>query len=92
MLVNAISRAKPGACFEISKTVIAPRNFTMQMCVEYRDLNAQTENDLFPLPRIGQVWPILSKAKNFAKVDLLMVDYQIKILLPGCAKTVFLTH
>ena len=64
----------------------------MRMCVDYRDVNAQTEKDLFPLPRIDQVWPTLSHAKFFALLDLLMNLHQVEVDPSERAKTVFLTH
>ena len=62
MSVGAVSRANPGACPYASKTVIAPKkDDTMRMCVDYRDMNSQTEKDSYQLPRIDQVWPTISK-------------------------------
>ena len=62
------------------------------MCVDYRDLNAQTEKDAFPLPRIDQVWPVLAKAKYFASLDLLMGYHQVGMEPKDRYKTAFLTH
>ena len=64
----------------------------MRMCVDYRDVNAQTEKDSFPLPRIDQVWPTLSRARFFASLDLLMGFHQVEVDPRDRAKTVFLTH
>lgn len=49
------------------------------MCVDYRDLNAQTETDPFPLPRIDDVCPMLSKAKYFVALNLIMGYNQVYI-------------
>ena len=65
---------------------------TLHMCVDYRDMNAQTEKDAFPLPRIDQVWPIMSGAKYFGSLDLLMGYHQVKVDPLDRAKTAFLTH
>ena len=62
------------------------------MCVNYRDMNAQPEKDAFPLPRIDQVWPILSGAKYFASLDLLIGYHQVDLDPLDRAKTAFLTH
>ena len=62
------------------------------MCVDYRDINSQTEKDSFPLPRIDQVWPTLSRARYFASVDLLMGFHQVEVDPRDSAKTAFLTH
>ena len=64
--IGAVSEADPGACPYASRTVIAPKkDGSLRMCVDYRDINAQTEKDAYPLPRIDQVWPTLSKARYF---------------------------
>ena len=48
MSVNAITPADPGACPYASRTVFATKkDGTMRMCVEYRDVNAQTVKQLF---------------------------------------------
>ena len=46
--VNAISPADPGECPYASRTVFSPKkDGTLQMYVDFRDLNAQTEKDAF---------------------------------------------
>ena len=53
MSVGAVSLADPCACPYASRTVIAPKkDGSLQMCVDYRGMNAQTVKDSFPLPRI----------------------------------------
>ena len=68
------------------------KNGHMRMCIDFRDINAQTEKDSFPLSRINQVWPALSRAKYFASLDLLMGFHQVEIDTRDRAKTAFLTH
>ena len=93
LAIGAISEADPGACPYASRTVITPKkDGSMRMCVDYRDLNAQTEKDSFPLPRIDQVWPTLSRARYFASLDLLMGYHQVEVDPKDRAKTAFLTH
>ncbi len=93
MSVGAISPADLGACLYASRTVVTPKkNGTMRIRVDYRDVNAQTEEDLFPLPRIDQVWPTLSRARFLASLDLLMGFYQVEVDPRDRAKTAFLTH
>ena len=62
------------------------------MCLYYRDLNAQTENDAFSLPRIDTVWPALTNTKYFASLDLLMGYHQVEVSEQDCVNTTFLTH
>ena len=60
--VHAISPADLRACPYASRTVFSPKkDGTLRMCIDYRDLNAQTEKDAFPLPRIDQIWPLWRK-------------------------------
>ena len=93
MSVGAISPADPGACPYASRTVVTPRkDGTMRMCVDYRDVNAQTEKNSFPLLRIDQVLPTLSRARFFASLDLLISFHQVEVDPRDGAKTAFLTH
>lgn len=62
------------------------------MCVDYRDLNAQTEKNSFSLPLISEVWPILAEARFFALLDLLIRYYQVKVAPEDRVKTAFITH
>ena len=91
--VGAIFPADPGACPYASRTVFSPKkDGTLSMCIDYRDLNAQTEKDAFPLPRIDQVWPLLAKAKYFASLDLLIGYHQVEVSEQDRFKTAFLMH
>ena len=93
MSVGAIYSADSGACPYASKTVVTlKKDGTMRMCVDYRDVNAQTKKDSFPLPRIDQVWPTLSRARFFAFLDMLMGFHQVEVDPRDKAKTAFLTH
>ena len=93
LAIGAISPADPGACPYASRTVIAPKkDGTLRMCVDYRDVNAQTEKDSYPLPRIDQVWPTLANARYFASLDLLMGYHQVEVDPKDRVKTAFLTH
>ena len=65
---------------------------TVRMCDDYRNMNAQTENDAFLLLRINQIWSILSRAIYFTFFDLLMGYHQFEVDLFDRAKTAFLTY
>ena len=90
--VEAISPATPGECPYASRVVLVrKKDGSTRMCVDYRDLNAQTEKDSFPLPRIDDVWPSLSNAKCFASLDLLMGYHQVEVDSKDRYKTAFIT-
>ena len=91
--VGAISPADPWACPYASRTVFSPKkDGTRRMCIDYRDLIAQTKTGAFSLPKIDQVWPSLAKAKYFASLDLLMGYQQVEVSVQDRFKTAFLTH
>ncbi len=91
--IGAISEADPGACPYASRTVTTPtKDGSVRLCVDYRDINAQTEKDAYPLPRIDQVWPVQSKARYFASLDLLMGYHQVEVDTKDRFTTAFVTH
>ena len=93
MSVGAISPADPGACPYASRTVVTEKkDGTMRMCVDYRDVRAQTEKDSFPLPRLDHVCLTLSCARHFASFDLLINFHQVEVDPRDRAKTAFLTY
>ena len=91
--IGAISKADPGACPYASRIVITPKkDGSVRMCVDYRDINAQTAKDAYPLPRIDQVWPVLAKARYFSSLDLLMGYHLVEVEPKDRFKTAFVTH
>ena len=93
LAIGAISEADPGACPYASRTVTTPKkDWTIRMCVDYRDINVQTEKDAYPLPRIDQVWGTLSRALYFVFLDLLMEYHQVEVDPKDRFKTEFLSH
>ena len=62
------------------------------MCVDYGDINAQRQKDAFPLPQIDQVWQVLSRARLYASLDVLMGYHQVEVDPVDRFKTAFLTQ
>lgn len=69
--VGAILLAEQSDCPYASKTVIELNlNCNITICVNYRDVNAITIKDLFPLLQVNKVWPTFEKVMYIASVDL----------------------
>ena len=67
-------------------------NGKLQMCVDYRPLNAITIIDQYPLPRIEElIDQVGSTAKLFSKLDLHSGFHQIRLLPEDVHKTAFKT-
>ena len=93
LAIGAIWEADLGAFPYACRTVTTPKkDGTIRLCVDYQDINAQTEKDAYPLPRIDQVCPTLSRSRYFASLDLLMGYHQVEINSKDRFKTAFLTH
>ena len=63
---------------------------TLQMCVDYRPLNAVTIKNKYPLLHINTLFDQLAGAKEFSKIDLHSGYHQIKIRPQDIPKTTFL--
>ena len=62
------------------------------MCVDYRNINDQTDKDAYPLTRIDQVWPVLAKARYFASLDLLVRYHPVEVEPKDRFMKAFVTH
>ena len=52
---------------------------SLRLCIDFRDLNALTKKDRFPLPRIDVLLHRASKARIFSKIDLASGFHQIQV-------------
>ena len=59
------------------------------MCVDFRDLNAMTVDDCFPLPRIEVMLHRASQSSIFSKLDLASGFHQIEVALNSRPLTAF---
>ncbi|XP_049332461.1 retrovirus-related Pol polyprotein from transposon opus [Astyanax mexicanus] len=71
--------------------LVKKKDGTLRMCVDYRQLNAKTRKDAFPLPRIEETLDALSGAQWFSTMDLASGYNQIPVTESDRPKTAFCT-
>ena len=59
------------------------------MCFDFRNLNAQTVKDAFPLPRIDECFAKLGRARYFTCLDMASAFWQIPLSSGDEYKTTF---
>ncbi|GKC55144.1 hypothetical protein Tco_1077889 [Tanacetum coccineum] len=62
---------------------------SMQMCIDYRELNKVTIKNHYPLPKINDLFDQLQGASFFSKIDLRSGYHQLKIQEEDILKTAF---
>ncbi|GBM30033.1 Transposon Ty3-G Gag-Pol polyprotein [Araneus ventricosus] len=67
------------------------KNGSYRPCGDYRQLNAQTIPDRYPIPRLEDFHQILKETKIFSKTDLFKVYFQIPIAEEHKCKTAIIT-
>ena len=71
--------------------VVKKKDGSICLCVDYRQLNAKTRKDAFPLPRIEESLDALSGACLFSTLDLASGYNQVSVAEKDRAKTAFFT-
>ena len=72
--------------------VVKKSDGSFRFCVDYRKLNAVTEKDVFPLPRIDDTLDSLQGAKYFTTLDAASGYWQIPMSTRVQHLTAFITH
>lgn len=58
---------------------VKKKDGTMQLCIDYRELNKVTIKNKYPLPRIDDLFDQLQGSQIFSKIDLRLGYHQLKV-------------
>ena len=72
--------------------LVQKKDGTLRFCIDYRNLNAVTKLDKFPLPRIDDLLDQLGQSQYFTTLDLAAGYWQVKVSDESREKTAFITH
>lgn len=64
---------------------------TMRFCVDYRKLNAITKVNVYPIPRMDDLFDRLNGVKYMSKLDLMMGFHQVPLSKESQEKSAFIT-
>ena len=65
---------------------------TLRLCIDYRKLNELTIRNRYPLPRIDDMFDLLSGAKVFSQLDLATGFHQLRVAEDSIPLTAFRTR
>ena len=65
---------------------VKKKDGTMQMCMDYRQLNKLMVKNKYPLPRIYDLFDKLKGAKVFSKIDLRSIYDHIQLRMRTCVR------
>ena len=70
---------------------VKKKDGTLQMCIDYQQINKVTIKNKYPLPRIEDLFDQLRGAYVFSKIDLRSGYYQLRVKEVDVPKTYFRT-
>ena len=71
--------------------MVRKKDGTHRFCIDYRQLNAVTKSDVYPLPRIDDLLDQLGQCHFFSTLDLASGYWQIRMSPSSREKTAFVT-
>ena len=71
--------------------MVRKKDGTHRFCIDYRQLNAVTKADTYPLPRIDDLLHQLGRCRFFSMLDLASGYWQIRVSPASHEKTAFVT-
>ena len=71
---------------------VRKKDDSLRLCIDYRELNKLTIKNMYPLPRIDDLFDQLKDAVHFSKIDLRSGYHQLKIKPEDIPKTAFRTR
>nr|GEV58838.1 putative reverse transcriptase domain-containing protein [Tanacetum cinerariifolium] len=71
---------------------VKKKDGSMRMCIDYRKLNKVTVINVYPLPRIDDLFDQIQDARWFLKIDLRSGYHQLKVQEEDIPKTAFRTR
>ncbi|GJS43451.1 putative reverse transcriptase domain-containing protein [Tanacetum coccineum] len=71
---------------------VKKKDYSMRLCIDYRELNHITVRNRYPLPRIDDLFHQLQGAKFFSKINLRSGYHQLRVKEQDVPKTAFQTH
>ena len=72
--------------------LVKKKDSTYRFCVDYRELNAVTVKDAYPLPRIDSMLDSLSGSSLYSTLDLATEYWQVQMDKEHKEKTAFITR
>ena len=72
--------------------LVGKKDGSKRMCIDYRELNAVTMKNKYPLPRIDDIFDQLGESIAFSKLDLRSGYHQVKVKDSDVPKTAFRTR
>ena len=76
-----------------SPVVLVPKkDGSLRFCVDYRKLNRITRKDVYPLPRVDDIFDTLNGARYFTSLDIASGYWQVELDEQAREKSAFTTY